>query len=141
MPAADRRIRGIGEVSIRVRDLEVMSTFYEDVAGLEVLRREESFVFFRIAERHGGHAQNLALFDAREHPRWKLPEVDPERTTLHHIAFEVSLEGCDRERRRLESLGLEVEAAEHGWLHVRSLDFRDPEENLLELVAYDESVR
>jgi len=138
---ADRRIRGIGEVSIRVRGLDVMSTFYEDVVGLEVLRREESFVLFRIAEGYGGHSQNLALFDAREHPRSKLPEVDPERTTLHHIALNVSLEDYDRERRRLEGLGLEVEAAEHAWLHVRSLYFRDPEGNLLELVAYDESVR
>ena len=62
----DRRIKGLGEVSIRVNDLAVMCAFYEDVVGLKVLRREESYVFFEIAEGYGGHAQNLALFDASE---------------------------------------------------------------------------
>jgi len=137
----EHRIRGIGEVSIRVGDLAAMSAFYEEVVGLEVLRREEDYVFFRVAEGYGGHTQNLALFDTREHPRWKRPEVDPERTTLHHVALNVSLEDFERERARLEGLGLEVDVVEHEWLHVRSLYFRDPEKNLLELVAYDESVR
>jgi catechol-2,3-dioxygenase len=51
-------------VSIRVKDLGAMHKFYEAVVGLEVLRRDESFVFFKIAEGYGGHTQNLALFDA-----------------------------------------------------------------------------
>jgi len=63
---ANRRIRGLGEVSIRVKDLDAMSTFYEDVVGLDVLRRDENFVFFEIADGYGGHSQNLALFDASE---------------------------------------------------------------------------
>ena len=53
-----------GEVSIRVRDLDTMHKFYEEVIGLEVLKREESRVFFKIAEGYGGHTQNLALFTA-----------------------------------------------------------------------------
>jgi len=59
-----RRIKGLGEVSIRVRDLDAMHKFYEEVVRLEVLRRDESFVFFKIAEGYGGHTQNLALFEA-----------------------------------------------------------------------------
>jgi catechol-2,3-dioxygenase len=47
------RIKGLGEVSIRVRDLDAMHKFYEEVVGLEVLRRDESFVFFKIAEGYG----------------------------------------------------------------------------------------
>jgi catechol-2,3-dioxygenase len=129
----ERRIRGIGEVSIRVGDLDAMSKFYEDVVGLEVLRRDESLVFFEIAEGYGGHSQNLALFGAGD--------LDSERTTLHHIALNISLDDYDREKRRLEGLGLEVQATEHAWLHVRSLYFADPEGNTLELVCYDQSVR
>lgn len=129
----ERRIKGIAEVSMRVGDLAAMSAFYEEAVGLEVLRREEDYVFFRVAEGYGGHTQNLALFAARE--------LDPERTTLHHIALSVSLEDFDRETVRLEGLGLEVDVTEHAWLHVRSLYFHDPEGNTLELVAYDESVR
>jgi len=65
-----RRIKGLGEVSIRVRDLDAMHKFYEEVVGLEVLptggcaRRDESFVFFKVAEGYGDHTQNLALFEA-----------------------------------------------------------------------------
>ena len=62
--ARPRRAKGLGEVSIRVKDLDATYKFYEEVVGLEVLRRDESFVFFKVAEGYGGHTQNLALFDA-----------------------------------------------------------------------------
>ena len=72
--AHPRRVKGLGEVSIRVRDLDAMHKFYEEVVGLEVLRRDESFVFFKVAEGYGGHTQNLALFDATNHifVRWDM---------------------------------------------------------------------
>ena len=129
-----RRIKGLGEVSIRVKDLDAMHKFYEEVVGLEVLRREESFVFFKVAEGYGGHTQNLALFEASE-------ELNQESTTLHHIALNILLEDYDSEKSRLESLGLKVNATVHEWLHVRSLYFHDPEGNSLEFVCYDESVQ
>jgi catechol-2,3-dioxygenase len=128
-----RRIKGLGEVSIRVKDLDAMHKFYEEVVGLEVLRREESFVFFKVAEGYAGHTQNLALFEASE--------LSEEKTTLHHIALNVSLEDFDSEKRRLEGLGLKVNATVHEWLHVRSLYFPDPEGNSLEFVCYDETVQ
>jgi catechol 2,3-dioxygenase-like lactoylglutathione lyase family enzyme len=34
--ARSRRIKGLGEGSIRVRDLDAMRKFYEEVVGLEV---------------------------------------------------------------------------------------------------------
>ena len=43
-----RRVKGLGEVSIRVKDLDAMQKFYEEVIGLEVLRWDEGFVFFLI---------------------------------------------------------------------------------------------
>jgi len=143
MNKSHRRIKGLGEVSIRVKDLDAMHKFYEDVVGLEVLRRDESFVFFKIAEGHGGHSQNLALFDAtnRAFLETKSLQLSPERTTLHHIALNISLEDYESEKRRLEGLGLSVVATDHAWLHVRSLYFSDPEGNLLEFVCYDETVR
>ena len=136
------RIKGIGEVSIRVNDLERMRKFYQDVLGLEVLRQAEGFVFFKVAEGFGGHTQNLALFVAEE--SWlledKSTQLSSEMTTLHHIAFNVSLEDFQSERERLENLDIKVHATEHEWLHVRSLYFSDPEGNLLELVCYDQRV-
>ena len=112
--------KGLGKVSIRVRDLDAMQKFYEEVVGLEVLRRDESFVFFKIAEGYGGHAQNLALFEAsnRAFLEAKSEQLSPAETTLHHIALNVALEDFEAEKRRLEGLGLKVNATVHEWLHV-----------------------
>jgi catechol 2,3-dioxygenase-like lactoylglutathione lyase family enzyme len=120
-----------------------MQKFYEEVLGLEVLRRDESFVFFKIAEGYGGHTQNLALFDAanRDFLEAKSLQLNSEQTTLHHIALNIALEDFEAEKRRLEGLGLKVNATVHEWIHVRSLYFPDPEGNLLELVCYDASVK
>jgi catechol-2,3-dioxygenase len=137
------RIKGLGEVSLRVQDLDVMQKFYKDVVGLEVLRRDESFVFFKIAEGYGGHTQNLALFAAadRDFLENKSAHLSPDQSTLHHVALNISLEDYETERKRLVGLGLTLQATEHSWLHVRSLYFSDPEGNLLELVCFDERVR
>jgi len=143
MNKSNRRVKGLGEVSIRVKDLDAMHKFYEEVVGLEVLRRDESFVFFKVAEGYGGHTQNLALFDAtnRSFLENKSLGISPEATTLHHIALNVALEDFESEKMRLEGLGLKVNATVHEWLHVRSLYFPDPEGNSLEFVCYDETVR
>ena len=142
MNKSSRRVKGLGEVSLRVQDLDIMRNSYEEVVGLEVLRRDESFVFFRVADGYGGHTQNLALFEAadRDFLEAKSPHLSPDQTTLHHAALNISLEDYETERRRLEGLGLKVRATEHAWLHVRSLYFADPEGNLLEFVCYDERV-
>lgn len=143
MDKSATRIKGLGEVSIRVKDLDVMQKFYEDVVGLEPLRRHPTFVFFKIAEGYGGHSQILALFDAanRGFLENKSLGLNPEATTLHHIALNIALEDFDSERMRLEKLGAKVNATVHEWLHVRSMYFSDPEGNLLEFVAYDETVK
>jgi catechol-2,3-dioxygenase len=38
---SQRRIKGLGEVALHVHDLDAVQRFYEQVIGLEVLRREE----------------------------------------------------------------------------------------------------
>ena len=143
MNKSDRCVKGLGEVSICVKNLNAMHKFYEEVVGLEVLRRDESFVFFKVAEGYGGHTQNLALFEASNTAGLepKSPQLSAEQTTLHHIALNISLEDFESEKRRLEGWGLKVHATEHEWLHVRSLYFPDPEGNQLEFVCYDESVQ
>jgi catechol-2,3-dioxygenase len=143
MDTSERTIKGLGEASIRVQDLDAMQRFYEEVIGLEVINQGESYVFFKIAEGYGGHTQNLALFDAAERTFLdnKSSQLSPEQTTLHHIALIVALDDFESEKRRLEGLGLKVHATKHAWLHVHSLYFADPEGNTLEFVAYDESVK
>ena len=103
-----------------------MHKFYEEVVGLEALptggcaRRDESFVFFKVAEGYGGHTQNLALFSATNLSfiETKSPQLSPAETTLHHIALNISLEDFESEKMRLEGLGLKVDATVREWLHV-----------------------
>ncbi len=143
MSRSNKRIKGLGEVAIRVTDLDAMHKFYQEVIGLEVLRREDNFVFFKIADGYAGHPQVLILFIASD--RWlldaKSDQLSPEHTTLHHIALNIALEDHESEKRRLENLGVKVHATVHEWLRVRSLYLHDPEGNLIELVCYDENVR
>jgi catechol-2,3-dioxygenase len=92
---------------------------------------------------YGGHTQNLALFEASNTMflETKSEQLNPAETTLHHIALNVALEDFESEKMRLEGLGLKVNATVHEWIHVRSMYFSDPEGNLLEFVAYDDSLR
>ena len=56
------------------------------------------------------------------------------------MAFSIALSDFESEKQRLEDCGLDVETAEHAWVHWRSLYVRDPEGNLVEFVCYDENV-
>jgi catechol 2,3-dioxygenase len=131
-------VRGLGEIAFRVNNLDAMQRFYEQVIGLPLMTRVPSCAFFKIADGYGGHTQVLALFDRSESPGYQ--GTDAATSTIDHIAFEVPLAEFEDERKRLESLGLQVETADHPWVHWRSLYVTDPEGNQVELVCYDESV-
>jgi hypothetical protein len=64
----------------------------------------------------------------------------PTPAYCRNIALNAALEDFESEKMRLEGLGLKVNAAAREWAHVRSMYFSDPEGNLLEFVAYDETV-
>jgi len=133
-----RRIKGLGEIALRVGDLDGMTRFYEEVIGLELLRRSDNGVFFRLADGFGGHTQVLALFDRSAQPGYS--GLNAATTTIDHIAFEIDRADFDRERQRLQELGLVVETAEHAWIDWRWLYLNDPEGNRVEQVCYDPAV-
>ena len=145
MSETTRPIKALGEVVLRVRDLDTMQEFYEKAVGLELLERDENIMaFFRIAPDYEGHTQTLALFDQSgqaDHRSRRYTGVDTEKSTLHHIAFTISASDHETEKQRLQNLGLDVETVEHAWQHYRSLYITDPEGNVVELVCYDESVQ
>jgi len=138
MDTQNRPIKALGEIALRVNNLDGMQKFYEETIGLELMKRFPTSAFFRIAEGFGGHTQILALFDRSTHAAYQ--EVSAEKSSIDHIAFEIPLADFAAERQRLEKLGLTVNTAEHAWVHWRSLYVNDPEGNLVELVCYDESV-
>ena len=132
-------IRALGEIALRVEELDKMQNFYEQVIGLSLMNRFAKSAFFKIADGFEGHTQILALFDRTDSPNYTRLDVD--KTTVDHIAFAVSLDDFDPEIRRLEQHGLQVDTAEHAWVHWRSLYVNDPEGNVVEFVCYDDSVR
>src|SRR5437867_7765562 len=122
-------------MALRVNDLDAMQAFYQDVIGLELMKRFPDSAFFKIADGYAGHTQILALFDRRKEPGYT--GLDSQHSTLDHLAFAIAREEFDSERARLESLGCKLQFATHGWVHWRSLYVRDPEGNSVELVCFD----
>jgi catechol 2,3-dioxygenase-like lactoylglutathione lyase family enzyme len=123
-------IRALGEVALRVNDLARSQAFYQNVIGLELMRRFDQAAFFRIAPGYAGHTSILALFDRKT-------KVDRTCTTIDHVAFTIRLEDFQAEKRRLELQGLPVWTTTHDWVHWRSLYVEDPDGNQVEFVCYD----
>src|SRR5262245_13104246 len=117
-------VKALGEVALRVNNFQVMKRFYQDVLGFEVLGEFGNAALLKIAPGYGGHTQVLGLFD-------RSVRVGPQHTTVDHIAFSIALDDFESEKRRLESMGLEVTVETHPWVKWRSLYFHDPEGNQL----------
>ena len=139
------KVRALGEIAIRCRDLAAMEAFYRDVIGLEVLRSfpGDGIVFFRISPGHGGHTAVLALFrhdagNPRLHPTG-MPEAGA-RSSLHHLALTVDRSEQDAAVRWYERLALEHHVQEFPWIGWRGVFTTDPEGNTVELVAYDQTL-
>jgi catechol-2,3-dioxygenase len=133
-------IRGLGEVALQVNDLDRMQTFYEDVVGLQLMRRFDHSSFFRIADGYGGHTQILALFDRVGEGDGYVVENGYQRPPLDHFAFEIRLDDYAAELERLASLGADPHTRVFDWTSWRSIFINDPEGNTVEWVCYDESV-
>ena len=139
------KVRALGEIAIRCRDLDRMTAFYRDIIGLEVLKGaySDGIVFFRIAEGYGGHTAVLALFrhDAGTedlHPRG-MP-LGGGQSSLHHLALAVGREEQDRAVEWYMHNGINYTIQEFAWIGWRGVFTTDPEGNTVELVAYDPDV-
>jgi catechol-2,3-dioxygenase len=144
MDKLERPIKALGEIVLRVKNMETMEEFYETVIRLEILQRFDDMVFFKIAPSYDGHIQVLGLFDESLPPDHRLRQftgLNAQKTSLHHIAFVIGQANYATEKERLQHHGLVVETREHDWMHWRSLYVSDPEGNLVELVCYDVSVQ
>jgi catechol-2,3-dioxygenase len=143
MTKQTKTIKAIGEIVLRVNDMQGMREFYENILGLEIFGEFEKMIFFQIAPSYGGHIQLLALFDESlppDHGKGHFTEINIQATSLHHIAFAIDQADYLSEMERLQKLGFEVGTMEHEWTNWRSLYVHDPEGNLIELVCYDKSM-
>lgn len=128
---------GTLETALYASDLEAAEAFYVEVMGLEVITRQPGrHVFFRTASTP--HPQVLLVFNAAEtihppKPDAKLP-VPPHGTKgAGHACLAVPPAALDEWRAHLEANGVEIEA-DFRWPNgARSIYFRDPAGNSIEL--------
>ncbi len=124
---------GILESALYVDDLDAAEAFYGGVLGLERIQRAGNrHVFFLCGDGV------LLLFDARETvkppaPGARLPVPPHGATGAGHLCFRASDAEIDRFRAHLESHGIAIEA-DFEWPNGgRSIYFRDPAGNSLEI--------
>ncbi|WP_420627404.1 VOC family protein [Candidatus Leptofilum sp.] len=134
------RVLQIAEVALKVDDLPTMVAFYQDVLGFEIHLARPHYVFLKIGELDSslgnvGHPPILGLFDRQI-------ALDVHLSTLDHLAFEVASEHYEEELARFSAKGMVIR--ERSWpdsldWRARAFFFRDPEVNVIELIAADEN--
>jgi catechol 2,3-dioxygenase-like lactoylglutathione lyase family enzyme len=121
---------GVVETALYAVNLELAERFYAEVLGLRLIRREPGrHVFFA-----AGPATVLLLFDPHA---TQAGEALPGHGAHGpgHAALGIGAEDLDSWRTHLLSQGVAIEREHHWPLGGRSLYFRDPAGNLLELIT------
>lgn len=123
-------IQGLVETSAYVDDLDEAERFYRDVLGLTPIAKEPGrHAFFRVSDR-----DVFLLFRAETTLKGEHFPVHG-TTGPGHFAFAIAAEALDDWRRRLERLGVAIEQEAEWPRGGRSLYFRDPANNLVELIT------
>ena len=126
--SAFQAIRAIDYTVIFVRDMGAMRRFYEDILGLSLLRElSPGWIEYRVGDN------TLAL------ARPSLTAADaptPNRSASLQLAFKVSAADVDACADELVRSGVALVSppTDHAFGH-RTLFFRDPDGNLLEVYA------
>jgi glyoxylase I family protein len=127
---------GLHHVALTVTDIEASVAWYSDLFGFKELAREEHY------GGNGGHAVVLGPEDwsmlvvMNAHPTNAGESFDPVRTGLDHVGFTVpDRETLDDWVARFDEKGITYSPiSEHDWGW--SLNFRDPDDVQLQLVAF-----
>ncbi|AIC14642.1 VOC family protein [Nitrososphaera viennensis] len=123
------KVRKVIETSIYSRDLEPLKKFYSDVLGFEVIEEEKNKLVFLKA----GASMLLAFNPDRTFPsNDKLPPHGAHGST--HFALEIEASDYEKWKECLAQNGIAIEL-EVNWKEARSLYFRDPAGNLVELMT------
>jgi catechol 2,3-dioxygenase-like lactoylglutathione lyase family enzyme len=123
-------IQSVVETGIYAEDLDEAERFYRDVLGLTVLGKEAGrHVFFQVGDR-----DMLLVFRAEATLRGDhLPAHGSNGPG--HFALGIAAEDLDAWRERLQSLQVAIEHEEAWERGGRSLYFRDPAGNSVELIT------
>ena len=121
-------IQAVIETSLYVDDLAKTEAFYRDVLGLAVIGKEPGrHVFFRVGEKNVLLAFNAATTLQGDTPHGA--------TGPGHFALGINAADLDHWRQRLLAHGVVIEKEVQWPRGGRSLYFRDPAGNCVELVT------
>ena len=127
-------VRGVLETTICAADLEAAERFYTSVMGLRVIARQPG--------RHVFFACGPGVFlvfnpNATGEPSYVNGGLIPPHGTTGagHVAFNISESEVDRWRDRLRAAGVAIESEVTWPGGGRSIYFRDPAGNLLEVAT------
>ena len=125
-------IRNVDYVVLLCRDLEPMKRFYTEIMGFPIHLETPAWIEMRVG--------SLLLTLARRGPR--VGEGGPAGSAAVQLAFQVAPAAVDSCYEELKTHGVEIvqppqlidEKVRHYWQQ-RTLFFKDPEGNLLEIYA------
>jgi len=116
------KIKGVFEVALKVKDLDVSARFYQEVLRLKKGLSDESrrWLFLWV----GNHAGMVVL------------QEDKGNWPRQHFAFRVEEADLDQLKTALESRNIQVEGpVSLDWMNATSLYFPDPDGHELEFCA------
>ncbi len=124
------KIKAVVETAIYVDDLQAAETFYGTILGLRVIGKEPGHhAFFQV-----GEASVLLAF--RAEATLKGDQLPPHGTTgPGHFALGIEATDLDAWRRKLQESGVAIEQEVEWPRGGKSIYFRDPAGNLVELVT------
>jgi len=124
MPLKD--VQNLGYVILLCKDLTIMRDFYRDVLALKINDETEDWVEIRIGS---------TLLSLRPRGRWYDGSVSGEGASIQ-LAFQVTPEQVDMAHEKLVKKAVEIcePPTDQPFGH-RTLYFKDPERNLLEIYA------
>ena len=123
-------IKAVIETAIYVDDLQATETFYQTILGLRVIGKEPGHhVFFQV-----GEASVLLAFRAETTLKGELLPAHG-ASGPGHFALGIEAEAFDDWRKLLQGHGVTIEKEVEWPRGGKSLYFRDPAGNLVELVT------
>ncbi|MGB5461544.1 MAG: VOC family protein [Eudoraea sp.] len=138
----NNKVKGLGEIILRVKDMELMKKFYNQTIGLELINESENYTFFKIAVGYRGHNQTLALFDKSNLNAFneKFKDIKTVSSTLHHFALEIDKKDYENILNFFKKNNIEYVTEIFEWIKWKSIFIKDPESNIVEFVCYDSEI-
>lgn len=136
------KIKGIGEIILRVNDMDLMKNFYHQTIGLELIHESNNYTFFKIADGYGGHNQTLALFAKSNLNAFseKFDGIKTASSTLHHFALEIDKKDYKSILNFCKENDIEYVTEIFEWINWKSIFIKDPESNIVEFVCHDSNI-